>query len=292
MGHHREFENCAGLQYTSAGATVTNGVNGFVRQARDTCYDAPAKPIGRLLLSRDDFQIRLANESWRAKSNLLVERRYSSRGYKGDVLGTSLRRESVTVQACNGEEVFGTVNVGFDSKAGLACDALYKSEIDTFRKHGTIPAEFTRLAVEPECGSKELLGCLFHIASLFAATTGRATDMFIEVNPRHVAFYKRMLNFVPAGECKICPRVDAPAVLLHLEMAYVRQQIALYGGHRGESKRSLYSYFCSLEEEATLLRRMRDAQAEDTTASLSVLHHRPFRSDAEFTASRAGQRHA
>jgi hypothetical protein len=291
MGHHREFNNCAGLQYGSASGTVGSGVNGFVGRARDARYDDPAEPLGRLLLRRDQFQIRLANESWRAKSNLLVERRYSSRGYKRDVLGTPSRRESVTVQACNGDEVFGTVNVGFDSQAGLACDALYKAEIDSFRKDGAMPAEFTRLAVEPESGSKELLGCLFHIASLFAATTGRATDMFIEVNPRHVAFYKRMLNFVPAGECKLCPRVDAPAVLLHLEMDYVRRQIALYGGHRGEVRRSLYSYFCSPEEEATLLRRMRDVQAEETAAAVTTLRHRAFRSDADFRAPRAGQQY-
>jgi hypothetical protein len=291
MGHQRELGNCVDLHYTSASGTASGGATGFVGQARDLCYDDPAKPVGRLLLNRDQFQIRLAGESWRAKSNLLVERRYSSRGYKRDVLGASSGCESVTVQACNGDEVFGTVNVGFDSKAGLACDALYKVEIDVFRKQGTIPAEFTRLAVEPECGSKEVLGCLFHVASLFAATTGRATDMFIEVNPRHVAFYRRMLNFVAAGDCKICPRVDAPAVLLHLEMAYVRQQIALCGGHRGEAKRSLYPYFCSLEEEATLLRRMRDVQAEETAAAVTALHHRAFRSDVELKIARAGQQH-
>jgi hypothetical protein len=278
MRHHREFGEHA--------------VDGFAGEAREARYVDPAKSLGRLLLDRDQFQIRLANESWRAKSNLLVERRYSWRGYKPAALEGSATLQSVTVQACIGEDVFGTVNVGFDSQAGLACDGLYKAEIDGFRQHGAIPAEFTRLAVEPEHGSKELLGCLFHVASLFAATAGGATDMFIEVNPRHVAFYKRMLNFVTAGECKICPRVDAPAVLLHLQMAYVRRQIELYGGHRGEAKRSLYPYFCSPEEETGLLRRMRDLQAEDRAPALTIRHDRVFWSDGAFSATHAGQQHS
>jgi hypothetical protein len=91
--------------------------------------------------------------------------------------------------------------------------------------------------------------------------------MFIEVNPRHVAFYKRMLNFSPAGDCKICPRVDAPAVLLHCEVDYMRQQVALHGGHRGGTKRSLYPFFCSPRDDAALRRLMRDLEQEDRTTA-------------------------
>ena len=229
---------------------------------------------GHLLIDRDAFQIRLANESWRAKSNTLVERMYSWRGYKVGAGGPSTQPKSITVQACSGDQVFGTLNVGFDSPAGLACDALYKAEIDAFRSQGRVCAEFTRLAIEPELGSKELLAALFHVTYLFAATTGRATDLFMEVNPRHVAFYKRMLNFSPAGECKTCPRVDAPAVLLHLDVEHARQQVALYGGHRGGAKRSLYPYFCSPDEDAVLRRRVRDLEIEDRPPAFSLARDR------------------
>jgi len=193
MGHHRQFEQCADLQYRCADGTSANGMNGFVGSANPAFCEQPTSAVGRLLLDGEDVQIRLANESWRAKSNKLVERRYSWRGYKAAAVeGSSRRPESLTIQACSGEEVFGTLNVGFDSQTGLACDALYKAEIDAFRIQGAVAAEYTRLAVEPEYGSKELLGALFHVAYLFASTLGRATDMFIEVNPRHVPFYKRI----------------------------------------------------------------------------------------------------
>jgi len=256
-------------------ATMTVPITAPITAPVTAPMTAPmSRTHGHLLIHREDFQIRLANESWRAKSNTLVERMYSWRGYKVGAGGSSTQRTSMTVQACSGDQVFGTLNVGLDSPAGLACDALYKAEIDAFRSQGRVCAEFTRLAIEPEAGSKELLGALFHVAYLFATTTGGATDMFMEVNPRHVAFYKRMLNFSTAGECRICPRVDAPAVLLHLDVEHARQQIALYGGHRGGAKRSLYPYFCPPDEDAALRRRLRDLETEDRPPAFSPARDR------------------
>jgi hypothetical protein len=53
-------------------------------------------------------------------------------------------------------------------------------------------------------------------------TVGRfehgVTDVFIEVNPRHVVFYTRALGFVVAAGAQLCQRVLAPSVLLHLEV--------------------------------------------------------------------------
>jgi hypothetical protein len=70
-----------------------------------------------------------------------------------------------------------------------------------------------------------------------------------------------MLHFRQAGELTMCPRVQAPAVLLHLEVAYVTRQIERYGGHREESKRSLYPYFFSKQEEEGLSRRILGEEA-------------------------------
>jgi hypothetical protein len=205
-----------------------------------------------LLLMRDDFEIRVA-ASGESENTALLDRMYSSRGYRfnpnDEGAATSNR---ITIQACHGEHVFGTLSVCFDSNAGLAAEVLYRSEIEAYRKTGCGVCELTRLAVDPEFGSKEVLGALFHVAYFFAGPVGGASDMFIEVNPRHVSFYRRMLSFLPVGECRICPRVDAPAVLLHLEVACAAKKIAQYGGRRDAAARSLYSYFCSAEEEAQL----------------------------------------
>jgi hypothetical protein len=252
MGHHREFEQCGrGVERQSNRAIAANA--SAYRGAHTL-----AATFGHLLLDREEFQIRLATDSWRPKSDVLVERMYTWRGYKPGHLENSPGKtpHSVTLQACSGEDVFGTLNVGIDSHAGLASDGLYRSEIDEYRESGRVVAEFTRLAIDPEYGSKDLLGTIFHLAYLCATELGHATDLFVEVNPRHVGFYKHMLNFAPAGECKICPRVDAPAVLLHLEVTYVLQQVARCAGHRGGGRRSLYPYFCPPREEAAALRRI------------------------------------
>jgi hypothetical protein len=164
--------------------------------------------------------------------------------------------DRLTLQACSDNLVFATVTLSFDACDGLAADGLYRSEIDAYRIAGARVCEVTRLAIEPARGSKEVLGALFHVAYIAARVLRGTSDAFIEVNPRHVSFYERMLHFRRAGECRICERVDAPAVLLHLTVAYMREQIALYGGRRDEARGSLYRYFLSATEERPLARRI------------------------------------
>jgi hypothetical protein len=212
---------------------------------------------GELLLEREDFQVRLANSRGRqAESSELVQRMYAWRGYKHTEGEAIQRSHEATLQTCRGNEVFGTLTVRYDSEGGLAADALYRTELDAYRNAGARVAELTRLAVDPELGSKEVLGALFHAAYVFCGPVGAIDDVFIEVNPRHVAFYQRMLSFRQAGQPKICPRVDATAVLLHVQVAHVGQQAALHGGNGLQGQRSLYPYFCSREEEGQITRRM------------------------------------
>jgi hypothetical protein len=202
-----------------------------------------------VLLRRNDFEIRIARTGGADVS--LVERMYAWRGYRCGGLSAA-EQTRVTLQACHGENVFGTLSVRCDSGAGLAADSLYKSEIDIYRATGTV-CELTRLAVDPQFGSKELLGVLFHAAYFFAGPISGATCMFIEVNPRHVAFYQRALGFDPAGECKTCERVNAPAILLRLDVAHATAQIEEYAGKTGgANSRSLYPYFCSESERQEL----------------------------------------
>lgn len=82
------------------------------------------------------------------------------------------------------------------------------------------------------------------------------TDVVIEVNPRHVRFYKRMLGFVEFGAERMCSRVDAPAVLLRLELDYVDRPSSWgqSGSLRGE--RSLYPCFFATMDEVGIARRL------------------------------------
>ena len=225
--------------------------------------------LGELLLDRHDFQLRLArSRPTQVESAALVQRMYTRRGYKVTTPDDAPSKASqLTLQTCSGDHVFGTLTVRDDSDEGLTADALYRQEIDTYRKSGRHVAELTRLAVDPELGSKEVLGALFHAAYAVCGPLRAVSDVFIEVNPRHVSFYRRMLDFSAIGEEKICPRVDAPAVLLHVEVAHVGKQAALYGGSAGEAtQRSLYPYFCDPEAAEALIRRVLAAGARDDKA--------------------------
>src|SRR6185503_13907745 len=98
---------------------------------------------------------------------------------------------------------------------------------------------------------------LFNFISVFACYKGGATDVVIEVNPRHVAYYQKLLLFEVCGPEKPCPRVNgAPAVLLRLDLDMQAEEVACVGGTAGQARgphgRTLYSHFHSLEYEAAM----------------------------------------
>ncbi|MEO7728271.1 MAG: N-acetyltransferase [Burkholderiales bacterium] len=191
-----------------------------------------------------------ANEYREATS--LVQEMYSRRGYLTDSVGDMTRDEdTVTIDAYGAHQVMGTLTVRMDSPQGLLADQLYAEEINEFRAAGSQVCEMSKLAVDPQFGSKELMASLIQLAYLYAHVVYGSSRLVIEVNPRHAGFYKRMLGFREAGERRTCPRVNAPAVLLQIELEYMRSQIAQHGG-RGycAGERTLYPYFlnCGAEE--------------------------------------------
>jgi hypothetical protein len=215
---------------------------------------------GYLLLDRPELQIRLAGKETQTHSSSLVARRYRSRGYKHTSTDGCATAASMTLQACRGADVLGTLTF-FNCGAELAADALYRAEIDPYREEGV--CEIGRLAVDPEFGSKPLLGALFHCAHFLAGDVHAARHIFIEVNPRHAPFYRRMLGFRQVGPVRVCPRVDAPAVLLHIGVEYGLTRILELGGTAGANpaSRSLYPYFCGADERALLARHISALQA-------------------------------
>jgi ribosomal protein S18 acetylase RimI-like enzyme len=185
----------------------------------------------------------------------LVKQMYSRRGYLTEGITPLPRHDNtITLDAHDAQQIMATLTIRFDSHdTGLFADALYVKEIDQFRATGRKVCELTKLAVDPRYGSKELMASLFQLAYLYAHVIHGATDTCIEVNPRHVGFYKRMLGFQEIGEARTCPRVNAPAVLLHIECDYMRRQIARHSGKAHgyrSSEKSLYPYFlnCSAED--------------------------------------------
>ena len=170
----------------------------------------------------------------------------------------------------------GTLTVVLDSAEGLASDELYRDEGDDLRKRGKRLCEFTRLAVdiEPRFNSKDFLARLIHVAFVYAHLIQHATDMLIEVNPRHVGFYRRSLGFSQLGPERICSRVNAPAVLMHIDLHHMATQIRLHGGgvnHGGV--RTLYPHFLPGVWQRVLLERMRFYLHHLKAASTSLPPH-------------------
>lgn len=199
------------------------------------------------------FKIRLAQtHQQRDEVGRLIGKMYSWRGYEFSGSATE-HPHRVTLVASSSDATLATITIGFDSPIGLLVDELYKSEIDVLRRNGKKLSEFIKLAVDDGVRSKRVLASIFHLSYIYARKVREHKDLFvvIEVNPRHVKFYERMLGFEQLGEEKTNQRVKAPAILLGQGWEYAHQKIQEFGGkpHLAISEKSLYPYFFSPAEE-------------------------------------------
>jgi hypothetical protein len=206
--------------------------------------------------AHDGFKIRIAGRSGgRRHAGTLVDERYAGRGYTTTPLERDPRLS--TFIAYDEGVLVGTVSVRLDSAKGLSADELYRQDIDALRRDGAKLCEFTRLAVDRTVASKPVLAGLFHTAYLYAAVVRGCTHAVIEVNPRHVAFYRRVLAFERMGEERMNLRVHAPAVLLCVPFAKIAEGLA----HAGErppagSGRSLFAHGFPPAEASGVLGRL------------------------------------
>jgi hypothetical protein len=199
----------------------------------------------------------------RSSANILVHRMYATRGYATTAFGDAEVANVITLIAVDRHETIGTISLGSDSPDGLLADDLFLQEIDELRARGRRVGEFTKLAVSHVVQSKRVLASLFHTAYIWAHRLMGFDDIVIEVNPRHVRYYQRALGFTVMGPERLNRRVDAPAVLLRLDLAHARRQIDRYGGRPelGAGLHSLYPNFFSAKEEAGIVGRLPRAQA-------------------------------
>lgn len=210
------------------------------------------------------FKVKLVNSSNDLESiSMLVNQRYSSRGYSNPAKPANheLRKTMnvLSLQATIENRTVGTLSVQFDSEEGLPLDCLYKFELDSLRRKGAKLCQFTKLAVEKEVKSKSVLASLFHIAEIWAFQVRHYNYICIEVNPRHVAFYQRMLSFTILSEVRENQQIQAPSVLLGIDLNYLDTLVKQFGGkpELADKERSFYPYFFSPEEEFSLAGRLR-----------------------------------
>ncbi|MES2015535.1 MAG: long-chain N-acyl amino acid synthase [Pseudomonadota bacterium] len=207
------------------------------------------------------FHIRMANSAGRREAaSLLIRKMYGWRGYTVEA-GEPHQANKITLYAETGGEVVGTMSLCLDSNSLLPADDNFGAELDGLRGAGRRLCEPSRLAIDKGV-TKRVFAALIHISYIYAHNIHRFTDYVIEVNPRHVMFYKRMLGFAEFGAERACTRVGAPAVLLRLPLSEMGEQIARWGGkmeQHGE-ERSFYPYFFPMHDEPGITSRLTEGR--------------------------------
>jgi hypothetical protein len=200
-----------------------------------------------------------AHARWGAISSL-IERRYRWRGYpmSGRAIDPSCPHR-MTLTASSGHDPVGTITVGVDGPMPLAAEQTFPDEIQQLRERGHALCEFVRLAIDPSEDSKAILAALFHIAYIIAFRIHRRDTLVFEVNPRHVRFYSRLLGSTVLASGRHNAGVNAPSVLLGLDLHHVEAMIAQFGGRplRAVAERTLYPHAFPPHEEDEIVSRLR-----------------------------------
>ncbi len=228
---------------------------GVIHASIDATDFAPARNGLALRTAHSLNQQRMAHQ--------LVGRRYAAKGYQYSAPAEANAPNQITLNAGDLDSAVGTLTVRLDSSLGLYADEIFGAEIDALRQAGRKVCEFTKLALGDELPSQRILAALFHMAFIHAHHIRQFDVAVVEVNPRHVGYYRRMLGFKVCSEPRTNLRVNAPAVLLSVTFDHIREQIALYGGRPelASQARSLYPHAFSAEEERQLLLTIRAHQA-------------------------------
>jgi hypothetical protein len=209
------------------------------------------------------FKIKAADSrSRRGLIQGLLRDRYGWRGYQSVALAAEQTIDRFTLAAIDDGAPIGTITVALDVGRPLGADDAFGAEMAALREQGRRLCEFTKLAIDPTTATKRVLAALFHVAYIVAHRMRGYDTLIVEVNPRHVRYYERMLGCRVIGEERINRAVNAPAVLLSADFADIRAGIGEYGGQpeRAADVRTLYPFAFSLREEAGIIARMQAVQ--------------------------------
>ncbi|NRR30576.1 long-chain N-acyl amino acid synthase [Oxalobacteraceae bacterium] len=209
-------------------------------------------------LDQQTFHIRMANSQGRREAaTLLLKKMYGWRGYSIDP-NQQHALNKITLFAETAGQTVGTMSLCLDNdEVGLPADDNFRDKLDELRSQQRRLCEPSRLAIDKGV-SKRVFAALIHISYIYAHNIHGFSDYVIEVNPRHVMFYKRMLGFKDCAAERPCSRVGAPAVLLRLDLSYMSEQIRKFGGlmEQPSNERSFYPYFFPCWDEPGITTRL------------------------------------
>jgi hypothetical protein len=227
--------------------------------AQATIRDDPlVAEVPDVVTQERDFGIRLVDTpQGRNQASMLIHRMYGWRGFAGD---HALQQDPnrVTLMASHRGQAVGTLSVGLDGPQGLLADQLFKQELDAYRAGGARLCEIIKFAFDMAGATKAYQAALFHLAIITARDLHQCSHMFIEVQPRHKAFFDHALGFQQIGDVQINPRVNVPGILMGVEISFMTGQIQRWGGQGPQAGvRSFYPLFFSPQEEQGIIQRMR-----------------------------------
>jgi len=174
-----------------------------------------------------------------ASAHQLLNERYAWRGY-GSSHAIPIGPNHTTFAARLDGDVVGVITLTLDSDEGLSVERTFSAEVESVRRaRGARVCELTKLAFRG--GSKPRLAALFDAVFAYGAPRFDATDVLIEVNPRHVGVYAATLGFERLGPIRLNAAVGAPSQLMRLTVDGVRQRLAEPQARR----RSLYAHFAA-----------------------------------------------
>jgi hypothetical protein len=208
-------------------------------------------------INEERFNIRLANsDHLRESASILIKKMYEWRGYSSH---NSLPHNpnTITLVTESAGRTVATMTLCLDTDDELPADDNFGDMLDELRLNKRRLCEPTKLAIEKNLPNR-VFASMIHISYIYARNIHKLTDYVIEVNPRHVMFYKKMLGFREMGEERLCTRVDAPAVMLRLSMEEMGEQIRKFGGQYEQCgrNRTFYPYFFSPEDEKGITGRL------------------------------------
>lgn len=112
---------------------------------------------------------------------------------------------------------------------GLPSDRIYQEELNKLRDRGRVIAELGSLVSKKQVRWQDQLLYLCRVMYWYSRMRN-VDDLCISVNPKHVSYYKTVFLFEVLGKERIHPGVQAPAVLMRLNLnKYQKNLMSVYG---------------------------------------------------------------
>lgn len=219
------------------------------------------------------FEIQLAlTDPQRQAAEALINQMYAWRGYGSDHR-LSEADNCFTFNAVVDGKVAGTLSLTVDLNTGLAADSTFSDVLDAIRSNpDTQICELTKFAFCQTAAPMHVIASLFHTIFIFGTQRFSCTDLFIEVNPRHIRFYEVLLGFSLVGKLRSNASVGAPSQLMRLKVSDIGKYISDHAGGTEKTARSLYPYFLTAAQELIICERMAALEARWPFSARTATH--------------------